>query len=65
MNTLMKYIPKEYKSQVSRIYKDERVWNDATKRWNTMITVEWTDGNVNTYQNATYMKNVLKDFGRN
>lgn len=63
-NTLMRYIPKEYKSQISDIYEDGREWNEYTQRWNTLITVEWTDGRENTYQNATYMRNLLKEFGR-
>lgn len=61
---LMRYIPKDYKKEVVDIYKDKKVWNEDTKRWNTMITVEWIDGEVNTYQNAEYMKGLLKYFGR-
>ena len=61
---LMRYIPKEYKAQVENIYKAEREWNEYTQRWNQTITVEWTDGETNTYQNAGYMKNLLKEFGR-
>ena len=63
-NELMRYIPKEYKAQVKNIYKAEREWNEYTQRWNQTITVEWTDGETNTYQNAGYMKNLLKEFGR-
>ncbi len=64
MNTLMKYIPKEYKNQVKAIYRSEKVWNTYTKRWNTMITVELEDGDIATYQNAMYMKEMLNAFGR-
>lgn len=60
----MRYIPRSYKNEVEDIYKGEKVWNEITKRWNTMIVVEWKDGEINEYQNATYMFNVLKYFGR-
>ncbi len=65
MNKLLSYIPKEYKKEVANIYEAAKEWNEYTKRWNTPITVEWTDGTENTYQNASYMKNLLKEFGRN
>ena len=61
---LMRYIPKEYKDQVSDIYEGEREWNEITKRWNTTIVVEWTDEEVNEYQNKSYMRMKLKEFGR-
>lgn len=64
MKELLKYIPKEYKAEVKSIRKGEKVFNEITKRWNTTIIVEWTDGSENEYQNATYMFNLLKDFGR-
>ncbi len=60
----MRYIPRSYKNEVEDIYKGEKVWNEITKRWNTMIVVEWKDGEINEYQNTTYMFNVLKYFGR-
>lgn len=61
---LLKYIPKEYKKQISSIQKGEKVWNDVTHRWNIMIDVVWTDGKEISYQNASYMYNKLKEFGR-
>ena len=61
---LMRYIPKYYKQEVKNIYKTERVWNDYTQRCNQMITVEWKDGETAIYQNAAYMFNKLKEFGR-
>ena len=61
---LMRYIPKEYKEQVSDIYEGEREWNEITQRWNTPIVVEWTDGEENIYQNKSYMKFKLKEIGR-
>lgn len=64
MNKLMRYIPKEYKNEVADIYEAEREWNEVTKRWNTKIRVEWADGEVNTYQNASYMKAKLTEVGR-
>lgn len=64
MKELMRYIPKEYKADVENIKKGEKVWNEYTKKWNTTIIVEWKDGNVNEYQNASYMFNTLKEFGR-
>lgn len=64
MKKLLKYIPKEYKTEVKSIRKGEKVFNEITKRWNTTIIVEWADGSENEYQNATYMYNLLKDFGR-
>lgn len=63
-NKLMRYIPKEYKNQVADIYEAGKEWNEYTNRWNVLITVEWTDGRENTYQNASYMQNLLKEFGR-
>ena len=60
----MRYIPKIYKDEVKNIYKGEKVWNEITKRWNTVIVVEWEDGETNEFQNASYMFNVLKYFGR-
>ena len=63
-NKLMRYIPKEYKSQVADIYEAEKEWNEYTQRWNTLITVEWTDGEKNTYQNASYMRAKLIEVGR-
>lgn len=60
---LMRYIPKEYKSLVVDIYEEkERVWNELTNKWNTMVTVEWKNGEIDTYQNKSYMTNVLKEF---
>lgn len=50
----MRYIPRFYKNEVENIYKGEKVWNEITKRWNTMIVVEWKDGEINEYQNATF-----------
>lgn len=61
---LMRYIPKEYKAEVADIYEAGREWNEVTNRWNTLITVEWTDGSENTYQNASYMSFKLKEIGR-
>ena len=64
-NKLMRYIPKEYKRDVVNIEKCRgNVWNENTRKWNTMINVEWSDGSENCYQNATYMWNLLRDFGR-
>lgn len=30
-----------------------------------MIVVEWKDGAINEYQNASYMRAKLQEFGRN
>lgn len=62
---LLKYIPKGYKKQIVSIQKGEKVWNEYTKRWNIMIDVEWNDGETVSYQNASYMHFLLKEFGRN
>lgn len=65
MKSLMRYIPKEYKNEVANIEKVQgMVFNENTGRYNTMIAVTWKDGQENCYQNATYMYNLLKDFGR-
>lgn len=64
MTELMRYIPKEYKNEVENIKKGEKVWNEYTNRWNVTIIVEWKDGEVNEYQNASYMKEKLAEFGR-
>lgn len=61
---LMRYIPEYYKKDVVSIRKGETEWNDLTRRWNTLIEVEWADGEVCSYQNATYMFEKLKEFGR-
>lgn len=61
---LMRYIPKEYKSEVESIKNGEVEWNDFTKRWNQLIIVTWKDGEENTYQNASFMREKLKEFGR-
>ena len=34
------------------------------KKQKAIIAVTWKDGQENCYQNATYMYNLLKDFGR-
>lgn len=65
MTNLLRYIPKEYKKEVANIEKVQgMVFNEITRRYNTMICVTWKDGQENCYQNATYMYNLLKDFGR-
>lgn len=61
---LMRYIPKIYKNEVEDIYKGEKVWNEHTNCWNSTIIVKWKDGEVNEYQNSTYMKGKLAEFGR-
>jgi len=64
-NNLMRYIPKEYKKDVVNIEKCQgMVYNEETRKYNTMIAVTWKDGQENCYQNATYMFHVLRDFGR-
>ena len=63
-NKLMRYIPKEYKNEVADIYEGEREYNDVTKKWNTKIVVEWKDEEINTYQNASYMRFKLTEIGR-
>lgn len=62
--SLLRYIPKDMKKDVVNIYKSQTEYNEYTKRWNTLIAVEWSDGEINEYQNATYMFNKLKEFGR-
>lgn len=64
MKELMRYIPKEYKNEVANIEKGEKVFNEYTNRWNITIIVEWKDGEINEYQNASYMKEKLAEFGR-
>lgn len=61
---LMRYIPKEYKDEVEDIYEAGKEWNEYTNRWNVLVTVEWKDGETNTYQNKSYMKAKLTEFGR-
>lgn len=64
-NALLRYIPKEYKKEVKSIERcPGMVYNENTGKYNTMIAVTWKDGQENCYQNATYMYNLLKDFGR-
>lgn len=64
MENLMRYIPKIYKAEVESIREGNKVWNEHTKRWNTTIIVVWKDGEEDEYQNASYMRELLKDFGR-
>lgn len=64
MSDLMRYIPREYKEEVESIEKGEKVWNEYTNRWNTTIIVRWKDGEINEYQNASYMKAKLVEVGR-
>lgn len=64
MKKLMRYIPKAYKNQVSKIRRLDREWNDVTGKWNYPIQVEWKDGEENTYQNSTYMQFKLSEIGR-
>ena len=64
--TLLKYIPKFYKPFVKDIVKCDKEWNEYTKRWNIPIKVIWSvNGNEEeeTFQNASYMYNLLKEFG--
>ena len=63
--TLLKYIPKEYKKQVISIQKGDKVLNEYTHKWNVMIDVIWSNGEETNYQNASYMHSLLKEFGRN
>ena len=62
--TLLKYIPKEYKQQIVSIQKGDKVWNENTHRWNIMVDVVWNNGEETSYQNASYMYHLLKEFGR-
>lgn len=64
MSDLMRYIPREYKKEVESIEKGEKVWNEYTNKWNTTIIVRWKDGEINEYQNASYMKAKLVEVGR-
>ena len=64
---LMEYIPRLYRPYVTNIYRGEKEWNDVTQRWNQPVIVEWTvDGETEEeeFQNAAYMKELLKEFGR-
>lgn len=63
--TLLKYVPKGYKQQIVSIQKGTKVWNEQTHRWNIMVDVVWNDGEKASYQNASYMHHLLKEFGRN
>ena len=60
--SLMKYIPKEFKSLVENIYEGDKQWNDTTKRWNVNVVVEWINGETSCFANKTFMKEVLKEF---
>lgn len=63
-NKLLRYIPKEYKNEVEDIRYGEVEWNEFTNRWNQLIVVTWKNGEEDTYQNATFMREKLKEFGR-
>ena len=64
MTNLMRYIPKEYKNEVDNIYLGDREYNEVTKRWSNLIVVEWKDGEQSIYASAEFMRNKLKEFGR-
>lgn len=59
--SLMRYIPKEYKALVENIYEGEKEWNEVSKRWNVSIVVEWINGEISYFANKTFMKEVLKE----
>lgn len=61
-NELMRYIPREFKKLVVNIYDGERVYNEFTKKWNTMVVVEWENGTVSEFQNRAFMRECLKEF---
>lgn len=63
--SLMRYIPKEYKSLVEYIYKGRTEYNEITRRNNNIIVVKFKDeDDEREFQNASYMYNLLKEFGR-
>ena len=59
---LMRYIPKEYKKLVVKIYEGNRYWDEVTKHWSTELVVEWENGDVSNFANKTFAWNVLKEF---
>ena len=64
--SLLRYIPKYYKPFVKDIDKCDKEWNEITKKWNFPIKVTWSvNGNEEEeiFANATYMFNLLKEFG--
>lgn len=64
LKKLMRYIPKEYKKEVENIQYGEKIFDEDTRRWNTNIIVLWKDGEETVFQNATFMYEKLKEFGR-
>lgn len=64
MKKLMKYIPKQYKNEVENIQYGEKEFNEDTHRWNQLIVVTWKDGEETIFQNVSFMREKLKEFGR-
>lgn len=64
VNSLMKYIPKEYKGDVKDIRTGVKEWDETTKHWTTTVIVTWTDGSQNEYANKSFMREHLKEFGK-
>lgn len=60
----MKYIPKQYKNEVENIQYGEKEFNEDTHRWNQLIVVTWKDGEETIFQNVSFMREKLKEFGR-
>lgn len=59
---LMTWVPKEFKKYVVDIYKGEREWNERTKRWNTLICIDWENGEHSEFQTLSFMPQVLREF---
>ena len=60
--SLMRYIPKPYKPLVVDIRREEKEYNEHTRKWAYPITVEWKNGEESTFQNAAFMRSCLKEF---
>lgn len=61
-NKLMRYIPKEYKNLVVNIHEGERYWNEVNRHWDTILEVEWKNGESSSFANKTFAWNVLREF---
>lgn len=58
---LMRYVPKEYKKLVTNISEGETEYNEITGRTAKTVIVEWENGETSIFQNASYMRQHLKE----
>lgn len=58
---IMSYIPKEYKKLVVAAWEEEKEYDEDRHRWDVPISIEWENGEIDTFTNKAWMKYVLKE----